>query len=386
MNKIKFHTLLTAAVLSALLVAASTGSGVVAQQPQPQEPHKTAPNPTPRPTAAVSDCPDVSIKYSTKQLAERASVVATGVVIGAGPGTGACHLPPVPPTADRRVVMTLEPNITTASGKNFLVVVLQCIHKGLVRCRNNPADGRTCVVLVEAPALEDSTPCVLRPKQRLMFFLEPRRAVASALSGGAAATTCAGHYTTTYKQIFHSVRRPLGGAGCTPYPCYLDPDDMTKRLSQECVGPLDSCDDVGDVCALQPEAASTLPLSNSTSSADDAAGALSPCAGDPTLMCAVKACPGKWMFHNAILPSGTCYPVYSYATSGFPTNCFGSRYLSYRLHQITSATEQGSSDTQQTAESSEPPQPAPTTGSSTSSTTTRKSTTSQSRPLETTNG
>lgn len=53
---------------------------------------------------------------------------------------------------------------------------LQCVHKGLVRCRANDADSGDCLILVEAPVMADSAPCALTAGQRYMVFLQVGRA------------------------------------------------------------------------------------------------------------------------------------------------------------------------------------------------------------------
>ncbi len=43
------------------------------------------------------------------------------------------------------------------------------------------------------------------------------------------ARRCAGYYLTMYEKVFHSVRRPLGGTGCSFYPTFPAPDDLQVR-------------------------------------------------------------------------------------------------------------------------------------------------------------
>lgn len=53
------------------------------------------------------------------------------------------------------------------------------------------------------------------------------------------------------------------------------------------------------------------------------------------------------MYYNAIMPSETCYELYTYRTSGLPVNCYGQRYINNRIREIelqqalANATEAG---------------------------------------------
>ena len=44
------------------------------------------------------------------------------------------------------------------------------------------------------------------------------------------------------------------------------------------------------------------------------------------------------MQFNAILPTETCYELYTYRTSGLPVNCYGRRYINNRIQELQGAS------------------------------------------------
>ncbi|EFJ41707.1 hypothetical protein VOLCADRAFT_119636 [Volvox carteri f. nagariensis] len=181
------------------------------------------------------------------------------------------------------------------------LIVTGCVHKGLVRCRNNTDDLGDCLLLVEAPVLPDSAPCALTGGQRYMFFLQAQPG------------PCDGYYYAMFQRAYHSIRRPLGGTGCTFYPDFPEASDMVTRINSQCSG----------------NAAATCSLDRC-----DPRVTRSPCANDTTTRCDLKQCAGKFMYYNAIMPSETCYELYTYRTSGLPVNCYGQRYINNRIREI----------------------------------------------------
>lgn len=89
-----------------------------------------------------------------------------GIAIAAGPGHGVC--------ADDGALTASIDNSTTGSGSgtNFVLVGLQCVHKGLVRCRENSEDVQDCLVLLEVPVHADAAPCSLAQGGRYVFFMQ----------------------------------------------------------------------------------------------------------------------------------------------------------------------------------------------------------------------
>ncbi|KAL6748552.1 hypothetical protein V8C86DRAFT_2874652 [Haematococcus lacustris] len=240
---------------------------------------------------ALPDCSDTPISVSQLQLAAQADVVVTGITLAAGPGAGRCD----PTTGNLNIAL----DNSTQPATNFIVLGIQCVHKGLLSCRNNAEDTKDCLILIAAPNSNESAPCSLAQGERYQVYLQKQT------------NGCDGYYLSMYERVYHSVRRPLGGTGCTFYPTYPLPSDLSTRLNQTCSQPK-ACD--ASVC--------------------DASVSKSPCVGDPAVTCLRKSCPGKYMYFNAIMPEDTCYEVYSYATSGIPTNCYGRRYINNRIRQL----------------------------------------------------
>ncbi|GIL42610.1 hypothetical protein Vafri_556 [Volvox africanus] len=150
-------------------------------QPQPQAQPQPEAQPQPQPTPAIvrQECADVPISTSQLELANMAELIVTGVVLAAGAGSGVCHpngtLTPMPDDLSNSAPGGADPPQSPKrppSNSSFVLVGLQCTHKGLVRCRNNSDDLGDCLVLVEAPVLPDSAPCALTGGQRYMFFLQ----------------------------------------------------------------------------------------------------------------------------------------------------------------------------------------------------------------------
>ncbi|GFR40537.1 hypothetical protein Agub_g1110, partial [Astrephomene gubernaculifera] len=114
--------------------------------------------------AVRQECSDVPVSTSQLELAKRADIIVTGVVLAAGAGSGLCH--------DNGTLVPLpdSPSTKSSSGTSFVLVGLQCVHRGLVRCRTNTEDAGDCLLLLEAPVLADSVPCALTGGQRYMFF------------------------------------------------------------------------------------------------------------------------------------------------------------------------------------------------------------------------
>ncbi|KAG2482366.1 hypothetical protein HYH03_018686, partial [Edaphochlamys debaryana] len=119
--------------------------------------------------ASRQECCDIPVKTSQLELAGMAETIVTGVVLGAGAGRGQCYpngtLAPLPD----------EGGAGGASGTSFILLGLQCVHRGLVTCRSHSGDDGDCLILVEAPVLPDSQPCTLTGGQRYMLFLQEQQ-------------------------------------------------------------------------------------------------------------------------------------------------------------------------------------------------------------------
>ncbi|GIL42609.1 hypothetical protein Vafri_556 [Volvox africanus] len=143
---------------------------------------------------------------------------------------------------------------------------------------------------------------------------------------------CDGYYYAMFQRAYHTIRRPLGGTGCTFYPGFPAVDDMIAKINNQCSGnematcSLDRCD----------TRVTRSPCANDTTTRCD----LKQCAGalQPSLAWATPTPrlwdPGKFMYYNAIMPSETCYELYTYRTSGLPVNCYGQRYINNRIREI----------------------------------------------------
>ncbi|KAG2442382.1 hypothetical protein HXX76_002468 [Chlamydomonas incerta] len=279
--------------------------------------------------AGRQECADVAVKATQLELAGTAQIIVTGVVLAAGAGSGHCYpngtLVPVPDDGSSNTGSSGSSSTPTS----YILLGLQCVHKGLVRCRQHDGDGGDCLILVEAPVLPDSQPCALTGAQRYMFFLQPvdpapgdeqQQPSGSSGSGGGAGSgggqsqsqQCPGLYYAQFQRAYHTIRRPLGGTGCAFYPAFPPPGDMVQQLNGVCKGSAARCQ--LDRC--------------------DPAVTRSPCANDTAAVCDLKTCAGKYMYFNAIFPDETCYEMYSYVTSGLPVNCYGQRYINNRIREI----------------------------------------------------
>ncbi|PNW85554.1 hypothetical protein CHLRE_03g192100v5 [Chlamydomonas reinhardtii] len=277
---------------------------------------------TPVAASSRQECADVPVTSTQLELAGMAQVIVTGVVLAAGAGAGHCYpngtLVPMPDDGSSSTGASSSSSTPTS----YILLGLQCVHKGLVRCRQHEGDGGDCLILVEAPVLPDSQPCALTGAQRYMFFLQPadpasgdqqqQAAGSSSSSSGSGPQQCPGLYYAQFQRAYHTIRRPLGGTGCAFYPAFPPPGDMVHQLGGVCQGSEARC--TLDRC--------------------DPAVTRSPCANDTAAVCDLKTCAGKFMYFNAIFPDETCYEMYSYVTSGLPVNCYGQRYINNRIREI----------------------------------------------------
>lgn len=238
------------------------------------------------------ECADVAISATQLALATQADIVVTGVALAAGPGAGLCH-------ENGTLTPRLDQAGEAASGTSFILLGLQCVHKGMIQCRPNDEDAGDCLILVETPVLPDSQPCALTGGQRYMFFLQSQTA------------GCPGLYLAMYERAYHTIRRPLGGTGCSFYPAFPAADDLTAKVNGACPSP------------------ARCPVDRCSPTVTR-----SPCANDTAVVCELKECEGKFMYYNAIMPADTCYELYTYRTSGLPVNCYGRRYISNRIREI----------------------------------------------------
>ncbi|KAG2448145.1 hypothetical protein HYH02_006730 [Chlamydomonas schloesseri] len=295
--------------------SSGTGSGAGGQTARTAA--TTGPAAAAAAAAARQECADVPVKATQLELAGMAHTIVTGVVLAAGAGSGHCYpngtLVPKPDDG----ISSSSSSSSSATPTSYILLGLQCVHKGLVRCRQHEGDGGDCLILVEAPVLPDSQPCALTGAQRYMFFLQP----ADPAPGGDQQQSqqqqqqqqqCPGLYYAQFQRAYHTIRRPLGGTGCAFYPAFPPAGDMVQQLSGVCKGSEARCK--LDRC--------------------DPAVTRSPCANDTAAVCDLKTCAGKFMYYNAIFPDETCYEMYSYVTSGLPVNCYGQRYINNRIREI----------------------------------------------------
>lgn len=120
-----------------------------------------------------------------------------------------------------------------------------------------------------------------------------------------------------YERVYHAIRAPLAGTGCSFFPCFPPTNDLETRLQAQCAAP-------GATPTPTPWSRWSQPtLAQCDVDKCNPQVTRSPCANDTALECRLKTCPGKYMYFNAIMPTETCFEVYHWRTSGLPTNCYG---------------------------------------------------------------
>eukprot|EP00775_Hariotina_reticulata_P005309 gene5309-5544_t len=249
---------------------------------------------------ATGDCAEPSRVNLQRELAMRADLVITGNNMT----SAASRATTLRPATD----LIVDADAQTTDGSTTLLVIVQCVHKGVLACRRNVVDKNAvtdtlgkCVIAVKVPAQRYAAssspdglpPCSVTPGFRYMMLLSSRPQA-----------RCDGGYSTAYSRIVDAIKPHLGSNQCSPYPQWPSQntnytgDGVAGDLARRCPGSVTSPTPVK--CGVQ----------------DGCQGQACPVGA--AVSCVTKMCEGRYMVDAFVSPVESCVPVFVSQVSGLP--------------------------------------------------------------------